>query len=498
VADADGVRLAPFALVFAAALVLAGCAAPSQFPEGGPPDPGSDVAGWEAGYWHNESVDVDQSDGLNESEQRAVVRRAMARIEYVRDVEFREPVTVETLSRAEYRERVLGGGGSGSQDGSGGGDGSVSNATLMSNARYEALFLVGEGRDSEREQRETQASQVLGFYSPREDRIVLIAETETPTISEATLAHELVHAFQFRHLNPQYNGSTLEAKNSHLGLIEGDARYTEHLYMERCGVEWACVAPEAASETGGDSDADSDSGDGGPHRGIALLNYFPYSDGSVFVRALKEEGGWEAVNEAYRAYPASSEQVVFPAKYREDAPTQVSLRDRSGPDWRRVRPPGPDYAAFGMAGITAMFAYPSYEQSRGEGVIPPQTFLNVGPDGRVDGLDPIEYGIDYAAGWDGDRLHAYYNPESEELGYVWRLAWDSPGEAEEFAAGYRELLRYWGAERVRRGVWRIPEGESAFADAFAVRVEGDTVTIVNAPSADALDGVYAGSGAGGD
>ena len=29
-----------------------------------PDDPESDVLGWENGYWHNETIDVDQSDGL--------------------------------------------------------------------------------------------------------------------------------------------------------------------------------------------------------------------------------------------------------------------------------------------------------------------------------------------------------------------------------------------------------------------------------------------------
>jgi hypothetical protein len=78
-----------------------------------------------------------------------------------------------------------------------------------------------------------------------------------------------------------------------------------------------------------------------------------------------------------------------------------------------------------------------------------------------------------------------------ETAYTWRIAWDSQRDAKQFAETYRNLLQYWGAEQRDNGVWRIPEGESEFADAFRVTVSGDTVTIVNAPTVDQLGDVHA-------
>ncbi|MFC7190435.1 hypothetical protein ACFQL7_11610 [Halocatena marina] len=60
-----------------------------------PPDPNTDTLGWESGYWYNESITVDQSDGLSESELDAFLARSMARVEHIRRLEFTEQVEIE-------------------------------------------------------------------------------------------------------------------------------------------------------------------------------------------------------------------------------------------------------------------------------------------------------------------------------------------------------------------------------------------------------------------
>jgi hypothetical protein len=75
---------------------------------------------------------VDQSDGLNETELDALTARSMARVEYLREVEFERDAPVEVVSTETYRERYdLGAGGS-------------ELTAQLKNARYEALLLVGE------------------------------------------------------------------------------------------------------------------------------------------------------------------------------------------------------------------------------------------------------------------------------------------------------------------------------------------------------------------
>ncbi|MDX1748601.1 MAG: hypothetical protein R3324_21930, partial [Halobacteriales archaeon] len=45
---------------------------PVSAAEAPPPDPETDRLGWENGYWYNESITVDQSDGLSDEELDAI------------------------------------------------------------------------------------------------------------------------------------------------------------------------------------------------------------------------------------------------------------------------------------------------------------------------------------------------------------------------------------------------------------------------------------------
>jgi len=488
----------------AALLLLAGCQAPAHSPalpdrsgnepgmsETPAPDPAEDVPGWENGVWHDDPIPVDASDGLNETELGLVVNRSMARVEHLRRAEFNRTVPVEIISREEFADRV----GNDSDD--------VNRSRqLFENTRTEALFLVGEGENARsRRQNNTQTS-VQGYYAPAKNRITIVSDTPTPGVSERTLGHELVHAFQWQEFSMRrLGGWTMERRNAGRAVIEGDARYTDRRYAARCGKAWDCVNPPARSDAGGGGDSDGSDGeddeggsdDGGVHMGLWILQYFPYSDGPVLVDHLHTRGGWDAVAELYADPPASTEQVIDPSKYRIDPPTEVTIENRSDGEWDRIDPPGggPPFESVGQLGLTAMFVYPAYDDRGSRPVVPRRAFLNL-EDGRLDGSDPFDYDVPPASGWDGDRMYVYENG-SAETGYVWRLAWDSAADARQFATGYRRLLRYWGGE-TRDGAWRVPESESAFADAFAIRVEGSTVTIVNAPTIDDLDGVHAPAG----
>jgi hypothetical protein len=465
-------------LCVAALFVTAGCAAlppgDSAAPTVGEPadvpsdfaDPESDELGWEGGYWYNESLPVTDEDGLNASERAMVVNRSMARVEYLRGIEFDEPVRVDVISRATYQSEYAS-------------SGNVSDALrTFDDAKFEALFLVGEDRDAIDVQRSNRGSNVLGFYSPSQDRIVVVSPSETPRIEETTLGHELVHAVQFRNFDARFDSQTRDAANANNGLIEGEARFVDQQYGDRCGAEWACVS------------AGDRSGGGDLHLGVYILKYFPYSDGPGFVRSFFSEGGWAAVGDLYDAPAESSEQVAVPEKYGEDSPVDPTLSDRSGDDWERVTVDGrAPYAEVGVGGLTAMLAYPAYDDSRDGAVLSPQDFLNY-EGGEVDSEDPFDYTTIPVAGWDGERMWVYEHDDGD-LGYAWRIAWDSDRDARQFAESYRDLLRYWGGEQVGDGVWRIPEDESPFADAFRLTVDGDRVTIVNAPTVAELGDVHA-------
>jgi hypothetical protein len=422
-------------------------------------DPDEDVLGWENGTWYNESIDVDQSDGVQEDEQQAIVTRTTARVEAVRCIEFNESVPVSVISREEFQQQYS--------------EQNYSEAfRAFDNSKFEALFLINESADSLEVQQANRGVSTLGFYDPRSDEIVVIAESAAQLrIDEVTLAHELVHAWQDQQFNisaDPFDARIRDEANAIDGLIEGDASLVETLYERQCGQAWDCLERE------------SDSSGELANIGVYTVKFLPYSDGPVYVQSVKREGGWKAVSDLYENPPASTEQVIYPEKYESDQPTNVSFEDTATEDWERVRPPNrPDYASLGESALMSMFVYPLYDSEGRTQIVSPNQWLNRTESGNISDFDPFNYESRYSAGWDGDRLHVYRN-ESGELAYVWKLAWDSERDAEEFVEGYEQVLRYWGGERVEENVWRIEQG--GFADAFYVEIDGRNVTIVNAPT----------------
>lgn len=467
-------------LAVVALLALAGCVGtpvhqPLAGSENAPADPASDQLGWEQGYWYNESLGLTTDDGLNQSEFQAVVNRAMARDEHVRGIEFQKPVPVDVITREKYRQQYTGGGGS-----------TPASVRTFDNVKFQSLFLVGKDENSLSVQRSNQGSSVLGFYSPSNDQIVIVTNGENAVIDELTLAHELGHALQFRNFKLNYQSPTRDAANAHSGLIEGDARYLENRYEAYCGQEWQCVKPEPKSGS------ESSSG-GGLNLGVYIVKYFPYSDGPGFIDHLKQHGGWAAVNDAYENPPDTAKEVALPATYPDGVHNNVSLADTSSQTWDRVTVPGrAPYGEVGVAGITAMIAYPSYDTSKQGGIVKPQTFLNYKPNGEVNSDDPFNYTNRFASGWTGDKLHVYEN-SANETAYVWRLTWESNSDARTFASGYRRVLSYWGGQAVNDAntLYRIPDG--GFRGAYYLQVSERTTTIVYAPELSGLDDVRAGT-----
>ena len=471
-------------------ILLAGCASPAAAPgdtatatsesSGTPvthderPDPDSDQLGWENGYWHDDPIAVDASDGLNATERTQVINRAMARVEVVRNVEFDRDVNVSVVSRGNF-----------SADSGGGSTDAALRA--FDNAKFEALFLIGNERDSIADQSDTRNQTVGGFYSPARGDIVLVSNSDSPELDgERTLAHELVHALQDQAFDLSGDRpASRDAYNGRNGLIEGDASAVENAYLDRCGEEWDCLAGETASQSQGDDESPS------INLGVYILDYFPYSDGPGLIAHLRDGDDWSAVNDAFDTPPGSAVEVIHPERYGEFEPRTASLADRTSGDWERVRPEGrPDHGVIGQSGLTAMFAYTLYDDYNQDSVVSPQAFLNL-DGGTVNMSDPFNYALPAVDGWTGDRFHAY--ERGDDRGYVWRLTWENSSEAREFTRSYRQLLGHWGGTTDSDGVWTIAE-DSPFAGAVDVSVDGDVVTIVKAPTESALDGVRRESG----
>jgi len=431
------------------------------------PDPETDVRGWERGYWYDEALAITAGDGLNDSELDAVVARAMARVEHVRDVEFDDPVEVAVRDRSEIGDDV-----------GGDGDGGPTPASV----ERRALFLVGDrgGSGGGDPAGDTRTATVQGYYDPAADRIVIVTDGSRPILDEVTLAQELYHAHQFRNRRlavpvPPTDDNVLALR----ALIEGDANLVDRLYERRCEANWSCVRPDAG---GGNASGGGESGFGaGFDVGVYLRAYAPYAEGEPWVTGVYERGGWDAVNDLYGDPPRSSEQVIHPDTRGDDEPERVSVPDRSTARWERLtRENRRDVVTAGEAGLATMFLDTAFDDRPG-GLVAPRSVLNREADGSLDPVDPVDYDVNYSTGWAGDALAVYRTPDGDP-GYVWRLGFDDDAEAREFARGYRRLLAYRNGTDVGKH-WELT-GE--FAGAYHLAVDGREVTVVHAPTAAGL------------
>ncbi len=437
-----------------------------------PQDPSSDVIGWEHDYWYNESINVNQRDGLSDAEKQRYVARAMARVEFIRKEEFTRSVTVKALPRDDYRALVRR---------------QAANSYNPSeraweNQLWEGLFVTGERADAARQQTTLLQDRVAGFYLPGQNRVYVITNGKG-RIDNATLVHELTHAMQDQHVNlssPQLHSNSMDERRGHDGLTEGEATYVEKRYANRCGNSWQCVGKVQIARKrtpyGG--------GKLPPYNlamQVALIQ--PYSDGPAYVASKYDSGGWRAVTEQYRNPPDSSKAVIHPHE-RNEPPAPLHLGEQATNGWKLYGKHGTNGSqTVGEAGIYTMFWYQG--RTGGNPIIHWQRFQN--PDNGK--YDLFDYSSRPSDGWANDRLWPYHS--SKKRGYVWRTKWETNRDAVQFERAYRKLLRGKHARRVGPNTWRIPNGP--FADAFRLVRHGRTVTVVNGPTVGALSDIRPGS-----
>lgn len=138
--------------------------------------------------------------------------------------------------------------------------------------------------------------QIQGFYSIK-DKALFVYDDIKGSYERGVLIHEMVHALQDQHFGlKQLHQSAFnsDADLAMSALIEGDATYTmiEIVKKDQPRVTAMLDAPlEKARD---------------------IQNAFLYAQGARYVKALKERGGWAAVNRAYQFSPRSTAAVLHP------------------------------------------------------------------------------------------------------------------------------------------------------------------------------------------
>jgi hypothetical protein len=278
------------------------------------------------------------------------------------------------------------------------------------NVALRALGLLEPGQDVAELQLELLGDSVLGFYDDVRKRMVVVSDAGLDVEARITYAHEYTHALQ----DAAFDFDTLEidaAGEDDRGLArsalrEGDATTTMLAWMfQHLGQE------EILQYISGAEVPDTT---GIPSWMVAQLT-FPYEAGLNFTNSLA--GGdptspdFTDIDHAYEAPPESTEQIIDPDKWDpREVPDRVDVPDLAGAlgdGWEEV-----DSTPIGQAAIEI-------------------TLEHFG----VSAEDAGSAG----EGWGGDRAVIASGPD-DAFAVAWRLAWDSPSDADEFLAAYETVV----------------------------------------------------------
>jgi hypothetical protein len=308
-----------------------------------------------------------------------------------------------------------------------------------------AFDLLPPGTDLRALRARVLEENVAGFYDERPGKRRLYAVSEDRTFSpmnQVVLAHELRHALQdqYADLSSFLDGDVSDFDDRRLAwtsLLEGDATLVmERFVRQRLGALGVRVA-------GGEADPAALAAAGlfdvpGAPPVVRDQLVEPYLAGLAFARAIWARGGAEAMREAWKRPPDSTEQVLHPGKFfAREKPRRVVPAVRA--------PAGSRLVSEGVLGELLL-----------------RTLVEEG-------------GGPATEGWGGDAWRLWDVRGRTAL--AWRGEWDRPPDAGEFHAALRARLARRGEPTWRSGWEVFPAGDG---NRMAARRTGDAVELVSA------------------
>jgi hypothetical protein len=332
-----------------------------------------------------------------------------------------------------------------------------------------ALGLIPAGTDLFDLTLRLLSEQVAGFYDPLNDEMLVVFDGN-PGLTEYFYSHEVIHALQDAHLDPDDLMENLTALNDDqtlatIALYEGDAVAGSTAYLERHPALTGALLREVRRDSSVMDEAPAS---------VTIALLFPYISGAAFVDHLRTEGGWDAVDAAYADMPTSTEEILHPLKYLErDEPSRIALPDLTtalGADWQVV-----DEDTLGELQIAVLLA----DLNPGDGF-----------NGITGDLSLPEAARNAAAGWDGDRFALWEDGDGKREALVWRSVWDTPEDARAFS----RALAQFGNNRWN-GVFNgeSPDDVALVTPEIAARIllDGQEVLYVQAPDLPLADAALA-------
>ncbi len=247
---------------------------------------------------------------------QAAVDEVAGQVPAIRELEPRKEVPYREITQRQFRRMVAA---SFDED-------NPASRVAAEETLLKRLGLLPEDADLRELMLDMYESQVAAFYDPDTgDMTVIQRDGDFGPEDRLFVAHEYDHALQDQYwdLNKVTDVSASQGDRAlaRLALIEGDATTAM--------LQWAAqnLSQEQLAEVGSSlTPADQDLLDSMP----AILRRqleFPYLDGQVFVSTLMGQGGWDVVNQAWDRLPASTEQILHPERYPDDAPIKLEMPD---------------------------------------------------------------------------------------------------------------------------------------------------------------------------
>jgi hypothetical protein len=248
--------------------------------------------------------------------------------------------------------------------------------------------------------------RIAGFYEPADGTMYLVDDLAEDEATE-TLAHELGHALQDQSfaLGPLLDFAPGQGDRTAAvhAVAEGDAMAIMFAVtlgpdrdvpvdLLRAGLSQSNAASSTAATT--------------PHILQESL-VAPYGDGFAFVQARRAQRGWPSVDEAWRALPETTEQLLHEDKYAAREPPIAVATPAFGALGAGFRAATTD--VMGEQGLRLLLA----EWTR------------------------PEVAVEAAAGWGGDRYVVARRddgPGKHTIAVAWRVEMDTDADAEELAA----------------------------------------------------------------
>jgi hypothetical protein len=300
---------------------------------------------------------------------------------------------------------------------------------------WQTIGVIPAGTSIRDEMLEWGNTQVIGYYNTLTGELKFIGTDNPSPYERITLAHELTHAiddqrFGLQILDVLGADCRDEELQAALAVVEGNATFFMLRWAQTflTAAEQVEVGVEAAAQQPPPSDID-------PF--IDEMQSWPYLDGLDFVMRLERDGGLDAIDGALAELPRSTEQIMHPERYPNDAPTPVDVPDLSaalGAGWADL-----DVEVVG------------------------ELWLDLALGLRLGDSEAASA----AAGWDGGTYRAW--SDGNEVAVVLSTVWDTDADAREFA----DAMASW-----------LEAGDQR--DATVLPVEGAGVRILFASSSRAL------------